>query len=324
MTFKTTAFGAAALLAAITAPAAFAWDALPAYNQGTLARSFALPVIGQASVLACGQRERSLDYDLTTEYYADANAAESVTLDGETSAFALGWRVGVGSGVEVTGRIPVLIVGGGFMDHFVEEWHKTFGLPDGGRNLAPHNERLYRYTRNGATLLNEAGGSGTTLGDIQLGLGWQVAPGATLRGMVKLPTGRESHLTGGNWGGALWSDFALPFAQGSSFDGFASLGATVAQRSDVLPDQQRRAALFGGAGLGYRLTPALELRSQVYAHTALYRDSNLDGLRKPGLQLTLGGSYQANAKLRFDVFFQEDAVTNSSPDFSLHLGASWR
>lgn len=314
-----------ALLSALPWSAnAFAWDALPAYNQGTLARSFALPVIGQSSVLGTSQSTFAADYDLTTEYYVDAKGSESITVDGETSAFAFTWRQGLGNNLEVSARLPVLIVGGGFMDHFIDEWHKTFNLPDGGRPLAQNNVRQITYINNGTTVVDERS-SGTTLGDIEFAAGYKLSDGAALRGMVKLPTGSKSKLTGGNWGGAVWGDFALPFAKGSSFDGFTSLGVSLAQKADeALPDQQRSAAVFGGAGLGYHLTQNFELRSQLYAHTALFKNTELDGLKKPGLQLTLGGSYRCSPSTSFDVFFQEDAVTNSSPDFSLHLGLTYR
>ena len=158
-----------------------AWDALPAYNQGTLARAFALPVIGQSRVLNASQSAFSADYDVTTEYYVDANASESITIDGETSAFSLGWRQGLADGLELTARLPVLVVGGGYMDHFVNEWHKAFGLPDGGRPLAQDNQRQITYTANGNTVLDERR-SGTTLGDIQLGAGYRLGEGAALRG----------------------------------------------------------------------------------------------------------------------------------------------
>lgn len=312
------------LLAALAcATQAQAWDALPAYNQGTLARGFLLPTIGQGSVLAASQSIFTADYDVTTEYYADANPNESILIDGETSGFALGWRQGIGNDIELTARLPVLIVGGGYMDHFVNEWHKAFGLPDGGRAQAPDNARQITYISNGTTVLDEHR-SGTTLGDIQLGAGYKMADGAVLRGALKLPTGSKSKLTGGSWGGAVWGDFALPFDRSSGFDGFASLGTSLAQKSDALPTLQRHVAMFAGAGLGYWLTQKFELRSQLYVHSPLYKETELSGLKKPGLQLTLGGSYRCTPKTNLDIFFQEDAVTNSSPDFSLHVGLSYR
>lgn len=313
----------ATLLALSWSAGANAWDALPAYNQNTLARSFALPVIGQSSVLGAAQSIFTADYDLTTEYYNDTRGNESIIVDGETSGFALGWRQGIGHDVELSARLPVLIVGGGFMDHFVEEWHKTFGLPNGNRELAQNNQRQYTYTVNGSPVF-DVRKSGTTLGDVQLGAGWKLNDEAALRAMVKLPTGSESKLTGGNWGGALWGDFGFPFEKGSRCDGFASFGATFAEKADALRDQQRSFAAFGGVGLGYFLTQNLEVRSQLYAHSPLYKDSELPGLKRSALQLTLGGSYRWSPKVSMDVFFQEDPVTYSSPDFSLHLGVTIR
>lgn len=313
----------ALLLALPWSAGASAWDALPAYNQNTLARTFALPVIGQSSVLAVSQSTFTADYDLTTEYYNDSRGNESIIVDGETSGFALGWRQGIGNDVELVARLPVLVVGGGFMDHFVEEWHKTFGLPNGNRELAQDNQRQYTYTVDGTPVV-DVRKSGTTLGDVQLGAGWKLNDDAAVRAMVKLPTGSDSKLTGGNWGGALWGDFGLPFEKGSRWDGFASFGATFAEKADAFKDQQRSFAAFGGVGLGYFLTRNLEMRGQLYAHSPLYKDSELPGLKRSALQLTLGGSYRWSPKVSMDIFFQEDPVTYSSPDFSLHLGVTIR
>lgn len=317
-------YSCAALFAALSwSTGAHAWDALPAYNQGTLQRSFALPALGQSNVLGASQSTFAADYDLTSEYYTDTKGLESIVVDGETSAFALTWRQGIGHDLEFSARLPVLIVGGGFLDNFIQSWHKTFGLPNGNREFAQDNKRQITYVNNGNTVV-DAQQSGTTLGDIELGAGWKLGEAAALRTMVKLPTGSDKKLTGGNWGGAVWGDFGLPFATGSSWDGFASFGATLAQKSDVLKDQQRSAAVFGGIGLGYFITQNLELRSQLYAHSALFKNSELEGLKRPGLQLSMGGTYRWSPKVSMDVFFQEDPVTYSSPDFSFHLGVTVR
>src|SRR3569623_1167556 len=174
---------AALLMALPWSAGAWAWAALPAYNQHTLARSFALPVIGQASVLGASQSAFSADDDLTSEYYKDQRGNEDITVDGETSGFTLGWRQGIGNDVELTARVPEQIVGGGFMDHFIDNWHKTFGLPDGGRSQAPDNQRQISYSVNGNPVL-DVPASGTTLGDIQLGAGYQFDDHAVVRGMV--------------------------------------------------------------------------------------------------------------------------------------------
>ena len=304
-------------------PPVYAWDALPAQNDATLARSFALPALGQSQIFAPDEQSYQINVDEITEYYADSNANESIVLDGETTKILLAYRKGFSDNLELTVDLPVLVVGGGFMDSFIQDWHRAFGLPNGGRENAPNDRRLYQYTRNGVTLLNESR-SATGIGDVQLGAGWQLNNTLALRGMVKLPTGNSDRLTGGNLGGAVWGDWAMPFAQGSAFDGFVSGGVSLNRRSDVLSAQQQIAVGFGGAGLGYHLTNDLEVLGQLYAHSALYKDSDLDGLKRPGLQLTLGGSYRISPQYKVNLYFQEDPVTSSSPDFSIHIGLTVR
>lgn len=314
-----TAFG---LCFAALAPA-YAWDALPARNDATLARSFALPALGQSQIFAPDEQTFQINLDEITEYYADHSASESILLDGETTKLLLAYRRGLSDQLELTVDVPILVVGGGFMDSFIQDWHRAFGLPNGGRDNAPNNRRLYQYTRNGVTLLNESR-STTTVGDVQIGAGWQLNNALALRGLIKLPTGNSDRLTGGNLGAAVWGDWALPFAQGSAFDGFVSGGVSLDRRSDVLPSLQQVAVAFGGAGLGYYLTRDLEVLGQLYAHSPLYKDSDLDGLRNPGLQLTLGGSYRISPEYKVNLYFQEDPITSSSPDFSIHIGLTVR
>lgn len=321
---KTHYFRLTALCAsALTCISAYAWDALPAQNDATLARSFALPALGQSQIFAPDEQTFQINVDEITEYYEDRTASESILLDGETTKILLAYRKGFGDKLELTVDVPVLVVGGGFMDSFIQDWHRTFGLPNGGRENAPNDRRLYQYTRNGVTLLNESR-SATTVGDVQIGAGWQLNNTLALRGMVKLPTGNSDRLTGGNLGGAVWGDWALPFARGSAFDGFVSGGVSLNRRSDVLSSQQQVAVAFGGAGLGYHLTNDLEVLGQLYAHSPLYKDSDLDGLRNPGLQLTLGGSYRISPEYKVNLYFQENPVGNESPDFSIHIGLTVR
>lgn len=302
---------------------ALAWEALPATNGAALARSFALPGLGQSRVLAPDEQSVQINLDVITEYYADNNARESIVLDGETTQLGLTYRKGWSNNLEFTAEVPILIASGGFMDSFIQNWHSAFGLPNGGRESAPDNRRLYRYTRDGVTLLNETNDK-TGLGDAQLGAGWQLNNRLALRGMIKLPTGDSTRLTGGNLGTAVWGDWALPFAENSAFDGFASGGLSLNRRSDVLPSQQQTVVAFGGTGLGYHLTNNLQVLGQLYLHSPLYKDSDLDGLRKAGLQLTLGGRYRVSQKYSFDLYFQEDPITSTSPDFSIHIGLTVR
>jgi hypothetical protein len=315
----------AVLLASAVAASPFAVAGerpMAVYNQGALARAFELPVLGETTVRGPGASATDLRYDLTTEYHASGDASESVILDGESDLLTLAFRRGVGAGLEFTLEVPVLHQGGGFMDSAVEDWHSAFGLPNGGREDAPRNRYLYQYTRDGSVQWQETKG-GTDLGDLRMGLGWQALDGLALRSEVKFGTGSESHLAGGNSGIALWGDWALPFPSASIFSGFLSAGGSYNGQSGILGDMQNRWVPFGSAGVAVRVFDPLSVLAQLYAHGKLYDGSDLDPFRE-ALQLTLGLRYHVGRQFDVDLGFQEDPITSSSPDFSVHLALSWR
>ena len=49
----------------------------------------------------------------------------------------------------------------------------------------------------------------------------------------------------------------------------------------------------------------------------------MDALRRAGLQLAFGAGYQLTPRLGLTLGFAEDPIVASSPDFSIHLDASW-
>lgn len=309
-------------LAMIALPAAANERPLAVYNQAALARSTALPVLGETGVLDAGGAITSLRYDLSTEYHASEAVGEAVILDGETNLLTLAFRRGLARGLEWTLDIPVLHQGGGFMDGPIENWHQVFGLPDGGREQAPRDDYRYQYERDGQVLL-DARRRGWDIGDVRTGLGWRVSENLALRGEAKFATGDEDHLAGGNLGGALWLDWALPFASDSRFSGFASAGASYNAKADVLADQQQRFVPIGAAGLAARITERVFILGQLYAHGALIEDSELDPFRA-ALQLSLGLRYRIAPDFDIDIGFQEDPIVAASPDFSFHFALSWR
>jgi hypothetical protein len=307
--------GMTATLAAVALSTPAMAQAFVTSNQGALARNFALPALGAGEVLATGASQPRMTLDLTNDYLLAAAGSEEILFDGESERLALQYRRGVGDGFEWGVEVPLLHVGGGFMDSFIENWHDWFGLPNGGRELAGRDRYEYRYRRHGATVFNFTQ-TGTSLGDVLLLGGWQWREGVALRAELKLPTGDEDQLTGGNPGGALWADAALPL--GDALDGFVSAGLSVNARANLLEGQQKLVVPIGGAGLTWHALNDLDLGVQVDAHGPLYSDSELDALTRPGVQLVFGGAWHRDTT-RLDVGVQEDIVTQSSPDFSIHL-----
>lgn len=300
--------------------AAFAQSIFPVNNQAALSRGVLLPVLGESVVLPKQSVRRSAAFDLVSEYVFENKGREQITLDGETTRFGFRYAQGLGHGWEWGLEVPVYRVGGGFLDSFIERWHGWFGLPQGGREQAPRDRLRYQYRVNGVTVYEQSR-SGAALGDVRVEAGWQWRDAVALRAAMQLPSGNAELLTGGESALAVWMDGRLPVKTGRST---ASLGLSLNQKGEALPDQQRPAVLFAGLGYAYPWNSRLEFAAQLYAHSPLYQDSALDALSRPGLQLTTGLIYRWSEKLSLRAAFGEDPVTRSSPDFSLHFGFSLR
>jgi hypothetical protein len=309
-------FSLSPVLAASLLPLAAQGAGFASFNQGALAQDFALPAVGAPQILGSGRSEQRLTLDLTNEYVADMRGSELLIVDGERARLAWQYRAGR-DGWEWGLELPAVHAGGGFMDRFIEDWHEVFGLPNGGREMATQDRSLYHYERNGRVVLHNEE-EGWALGDLRLAAGWAATEVLALRAELKLPTGDEDTLSGGTLGAAVWADWALPFGVESDWEGFAALGLSLNQKGEVLKDQQRSFIPYAGTGLFYRVLPALQLGAQFLLHAPLYQDSALDALDQPGGQLVFGGRWIAPG-WSLDLAIQEDLITESSPDFSVHL-----
>lgn len=291
-------------------------------NEATLSRTATLPTLGESRVLDSGQFATRFTVDWSNEYVAQANARESLTVDAETERVTFGFRRGVAEGVELAVDLPLLFTGGGALDGVIEGWHDAFGLPNGGRERVRQDRYRVEYVVDGQTrILDDSGASG--IGDIELSAGFRLRDDIAFRALAKLPTGRSSRLQGGNAGGALWFDFD-PFHGAANWFGYVSAGASYSGQSDVIGGQQKQFVALGGAAIGYRVWRPVSLLVQFNGHTALYRDSDLNALDRPGGQLSFGGRIVIAPKLQLDLGVQEDVLVSSSPDFSIHVGLRYR
>lgn len=311
----------AALACLVTLPAA-ATPGFAVRNESTLSRTATLPTLGESRVLDAGQYATRFSLDWSNEYVARANARETLTVDAETQRLTLGFRRGIAEGVELTLDVPLLFSGGGVLDGVIEGWHDAFGLPNGGRQRVPQDRYRVQYVVDGQTRIDETRG-GDGFGDVEAGVGFRLRDDFALRALVKLPSGRGSRLQGGNAGGALWFDYD-PFAAGSRWFGSVSGGASYSGQSEVIGAQQRQFVALGGVALGYRLLRPLSLLVQFNVHSALHKDSALSALDRAGGQLAFGGRVHLAPTLDLDLGVQEDVLTTSSPDFSIHAGLRFR
>jgi hypothetical protein len=273
-----------------------------------------------------------LTVDVANNYTTEQKGREAILLDGESSRFTLHGRYGVWSRLEVGVEVPYVIIGGGFLDSFIEGYHHTFGFPNGGRDQAPQNRLVYRYEKDGQMRLNMVQ-SGAGLGDVRLTGGWQFFKGEaempgeiTLRASLKLPTGDSDTLRGsGSTDLALWlvgkKDFQMPLGRGSVFGG---MGAMAMTDGKVLKDQQRPLVGFGTLGIGWSPLNWLALKVQVDSHTSFYRDSDFKQVDGASVQLTMGGTLAFSPRTALDIGVTEDLTVTTSPDVVFHLSLSHR
>jgi hypothetical protein len=307
---------------------AAAMEASPFFtqNQSPLTAVYGLPFVGEPKAPAAGEGSMRLTMDLANNYITGGNAREEITLDGESLRFTLSGRYGIGGRAELGVDVPFWIAGGGFLDGFIEGYHSTFGFPNAGREIAPRNRLLYRYRKDGVTLLNrESSGQGP--GDVSLSGAWQLWAGAepmrylSIRASLKLPTGDAGALRGsGSTDLAVWLVGVLghPFSIGR-LTLFGAAGAMGMTKGRVLPDIQRPFVGFGALGLGFSPWKWIDFKIQTNVHTPFYSDSDLKQLGAPSAQVTLGGALHVSAKTSLDIGVTEDIVVGASPDVVFHL-----
>ncbi len=311
-----------------------AMDIIPfqSSNQSPLIRIFGLPAIGSASVVPAGKFEGTLTSDVTNSFATDSSGTEAVMLDGETYRFNLAVRYGIAPGLQIGIDIPYLAEGGGVLDGFIEDFHDTFGLPQGDRKSYPRNRLLYQYGNNGATkvLVND-GSNG--IGDIRLSGAWQLHRGdaesplaVALHASIKLPTGNSNRLFGsGSTDFALWltasDDRQLPLGH---LTVYAAGGGMAMTDGDVLKDQQRNLAAFGSLGLGWSPLDWLALKVQADAHTSFYTGSSLRQVNSGSVQLVSGGTIGFGDKTFLDLGVSEDVLVATAPDVVFHLALRHR
>lgn len=312
----------AALLAVSVACPALAQSLSPftTFNQSPIHQLHGLPSLGESRVLAAGRSRYGFQVDLSSNYTLSHNADESVILDGETLRSVFSFQHGMGDDVELGIEIPTVDHNGGSLDGFIEDWHDFFHLPQGGRDSVPRDQLNYRYVRDGReelSLTKAAAGSG----DVRLMAAWQWREDVALRAQLKLANGDSDHLLGS--GGVDLAIWASGRRRDNWFDHtgawFGGAGVLLMDDGDVLPEQQRRAAVFGNLGAAIRVSPRLALKLQLDGHSALYKDTELTPIAANAVQLIIGGDVYFSGRTRLELGVVEDLTVKASPDVVFHM-----
>ncbi len=300
-------------------------------NHSPLVGVYGLPGTESAILLGEGETSGALLVDVASHNITEDDAgigSETLQVDGETLRTTMVFRYGLSESWQLGLDIPYVRHSGGSLDGFIEDWHRTFGLPQGGRDKQPSNRLRIRYTDKGVErvlLAKPASG----LGDIQLKAAWQIhqksGSQSVLQLSVKLPTGKAKDLTGSGGtdvsAGVAWSNTGWLSDWQVQLD--ASGGILLPGKGDLLRGQQESVVGYGSVGASWQAWPSVALQTQVDVHSGFY-DSSLDELSGVAARLFLGGTVRLadNWSLVADV--SEDLTVNRASDVVLQLGIRYQ
>lgn len=302
---------------------------IPARNEHPLALNYLGMRARRATTQPAGVLGVALESAYASLFEDGADASGSVLVDGELWHGSARLRYGLGPRTDVEIELSLLRAGGGFLDGFVEDFHRLFGLKNGGREDREEDRLDVEIVADGETVY-ELEGNALELGDLPLVLTqevWRDAREATfvaVRAGIELPTGSESRGYGnggidvgagvlgetssGDWTVFGAADWVLP-AERSSFEG-----------TDFEVDDRVDAAL----GLEWRWDDVTSLLAGLRYLSPLSDDIPIEEIDAPMLDLGIGAAWDVGERSRLQVSFHEDLWAAAGPDFAVRIGWSWR
>ncbi len=265
--------------------------------------------------------ENSMSYSLShsSTYTVQESGDWVIHLDMEITELNFRYKRIVKDLFELDVDIPVLVLGRGFMDGFLESYHSAFGFADYGRSQRPQNEFLYEVRRDGKLIVK--GRSGVRLGDIRIAVKKPLISNdslvLSLRGDVEIPV----------------SDAEKGYSNGSPDAAFSVL--LDKRITDRIMTYWNLGAVFPGDVRGYErldinnfvsggvsveavVEPGLSMLVQLQGQSAVYPETDLLAVDRDAYLLIFGGRYKTG-KRSFDLSLTEDINTSGAPDFILNL-----
>lgn len=270
-------------------------------------------------------------YSNLYEYGADTNT--TLDLDMEYWRIGLNFDYGLTENLEVGMEVPFVHFNGGFLDAFIQSFHKFFGLPNGGRGQVPNNRFSYSFEANDSFLMNFSKAD-LGIGDITFHIKNQLTgedddyPDLAWFADIKIPSGKKSR---GFGSGA--PDLGLGVALDASYKrlhGHFNCGYFVLGGSDLI-DGYMRNQMFAYTVAGeITILPTWSGIVQLNGSTPLLEGTSYDSWNGVPLDLIVGFRGEEkdifkNSDLIWQFGFSED-VTSKGPsvDFTVFMSIGFR
>lgn len=210
-------------------------------------------------------------------------------------------------------------IGSGFLDGFIEDFHRTFGFSNGDRGRLGADGHTIRYDDGRERVLFDR--TQRAVAPLMFDLAWRMPAdghewlaGATL----KLPTSHAGPLIDDRatdislWLAAQSIDAATRLPWG------ARVGVMQRGNTRLLPGRANDQVPFADAALGYVLLPGWDVAAQLQWHGALY-DSDIPFLESAA-SLSLSTGWRAASGWMLRAGLVEDAIPRHSQDVTFFVG----
>lgn len=246
-------------------------------------------------------------------------------LDGEHARWALAVRRGIGHGLQLELVVPVIHLGGGFLDPTIEGFHDTFSLGQAGRLGAPR-DRFTAYLQSGQREVLLDRGPGTSLGDVVVGLRRDLHRSGTTspfelaaEALLKLPTGDADRLSGSGS-----PDFGVQVLATRYFRRSClhlAIGAVRLGRHDRF---ELDAQTLGSGMLAWEVSvgPKTSALLQATVSQSPFTQLDIDELGTASTQLTIGLKHVVGTSVVFLGITENVVNFNNTADIGLHFGVT--
>ena len=287
----------------------------------------------RAEVLPEGTIEVRIDSAYTNLFERASNSGAALDLDMEYWRLAPWVSYGLRDDLQVGLEIPLVNFTGGFLDNFIQRFHKAFGFPNAGRESVPNGRYSFRFDAGGQNRFNYAS-TDFGLGDVALHFRQQVTgeekglPAMALFADIKFPTGDASR----GWGNGS-PDFGFGFAIEHTWKRLHlylnTMGIATGGNDDYNDYMYGGMFAFMGAA-ELSLLPSWSLVVQLNGSTPLLGHTGLEDWDGVPLDLVVGFRGEEKKLLGGEDFiwqfgFAEDITSvGPSPDFTVFISLGLR
>ncbi|MCD6223497.1 MAG: DUF3187 family protein, partial [Deltaproteobacteria bacterium] len=143
------------------------------------------------SVVKKGKTKYSLNFGYSNIFQYQENSKNSIICDLEMMNVTGIFTYGLLENIQWDIHLPILFVGGGFLDESIDSFHKILNLPRGERRHVSKNKVHYKLKTNGKNIF-DIHSSYISPGNISSFIKWRIGKKWALKGGIKIPTAAKS------------------------------------------------------------------------------------------------------------------------------------